>query len=101
TAREVRVEQVLGADRVGRVRLHLARVPPRSRRVRLVSPPVEGDSVLELDERAARPPRGELLQPGEACRPIREGSADLRLDRVVAAEDRSGLPRVPAVVEAG
>ena len=52
-----------------------------------VSGPEAREPDVELDERAARVERAELLDPVLGPGPGREGRAELRLERVVAGED--------------
>ena len=73
-----------------------------SRAAEALAPPVPAQkraSPVELDERAARIERAELLDPVLAPRPGCEGGAELRLERVVAGEDPSRLLALPRLVE--
>ena len=98
-AREVRVEQVPGDDRVRRVRLGLERGAPCLHRIALVRPQAR-EAEMELDDRDLRVELRELLEAVERpLRPRGERRADLRLERVVLREERRRLVDLPALVE--
>ena len=61
--------------------------------------PEAGQPDVELDERAARVERAQLLDPVLAPGPGGEGGAELRLERVVAGEDPSRLRALPRLVQ--
>src|SRR5215211_7482638 len=93
------MEQIAGAHGVGRVRLDVARLPPRVERRALAGPEAR-QSDVELDERAPRIERAELLDSVERARPVGERGAELRLDRLAAEEDRLGLRAPTSAIEA-
>ena len=99
--RVLRVEEVAGADRVGRVRLVARGGAPGGEGVVVPAVPVVGEPEVQPDERAA-PVRGlEVLEPlDRPRRPRGERAPDLGLERAVAAEDGGGLRVVLAGVEA-
>ena len=97
-AGEVRMEEVLGPDRVGRVRLRPSSGAPRRLGGGGVSTPVEGKAVVELDDRAARGAGREGPERREPVRPCGEVGSDRGLDRVLLPEDQAGLVRLAGVV---
>jgi hypothetical protein len=78
--RELRVEEIAGADRVRRVRLVAGSGTPGGESVVVATVPVVGEPEVEPDERAA-PVRGlEVLEPlDRAGRPRGECAPDLGL----------------------
>ncbi len=93
------MQHVPGEDRIRRVGLVVDRRPPGGDRVAHVGPQPREPEV-ELHEGALGVEDCELLEPVErAVRPGREGGADLRLERVMAREERLCRALLPRVVE--
>src|SRR5579864_2502894 len=101
-ALELRIEEVLRLDRLRRVGMLRRDALPRPCRVGDAARPVVRHAEMELRGRALRMLVDEPLQLVEAAvRPAREREPDLRLERVIAGEDRRRLLRLAVVQELG
>src|SRR5581483_7049927 len=89
--KELRVEKILGPDRVGRVRLQLQRLAPSGLGLRESVGVEEREPELELRERAPRMLLRDGRDPVEGPRPIGDRGAELPVERVVAGEDLRGV----------
>ena len=97
---QLRVQEILRLDPVRRVGADLRSLLPRGDRVGVPARPVVGDAEVEQRDAAPRMRGREALQRREpGLLPRGEGRADLRLERVVAVEDRGSLRRAAGVVE--
>ena len=95
-----RVQEILRLDPVRRVGADLRGRVPRGDRVGVAAGPVVGDPEVELRDCARRMRGRELLHRGEPVLiPGGERRAELRLQRVVTAEDRGRLRQTVCVVE--
>ena len=100
-ARQLRVQQVPGDERVRRVRGLVENRAPGLDGVAFVRPQPREPEV-ELDDRGVGVELRELLEPVErAVRPLGERGADLRLERVVPREQEAAAAVVSAPVERG
>ncbi len=99
TARELRVEEIAGEDRVGRVGLGFDRRPPRGFRVATLRPQAS-EAEVELNCGVLRVELRQLLDSVErALRPGCERRPDLRLERIVSVEESGGLLELSLCVE--
>ena len=92
------MDEVVGPDGVRRVRLDITRLAPGRAGVAGRRPEAREPDV-ELDERAAGVERTELLDSILGPGPGRERGSELRLERVVAGEDRPRLGAPACLVQ--